>query len=153
MAFFLTILAVVLADQLSKWWLIETLSLHETVTVIPGFFNLTHIHNTGAAFGLFAGEGGDWRLWFFGGVSFVALLALIALYRNYRAKGFPYALALGLIGGGAIGNLIDRFSFGSVVDFLDVYIGPYHWPAFNLADSAICVGIGLFIWANFFRDT
>lgn len=150
MAFLFTAVIVVLADQLSKWWLMESLSLYETIPVIPGFFNLTYIHNPGAAFGLFAGNGEPWRLWFFGGVALVALVVIVFLYIHYRNQGALYPFCFGLIGGGALGNLIDRFRFGSVVDFLDFYIGHYHWPAFNLADSAICVGIGLFIWAGFF---
>lgn len=152
MAFSLTLVVVVLTDQLTKRLIMENLSLYETINIIPGFFNLTYIHNPGAAFGLFAGNGEGWRLWFFAVVTLTALIVIIFLYRYYRDKGFFYVFCLGLIGGGAVGNLIDRFRFGSVVDFLDFYIGSHHWPAFNLADSAICLGIGFFIWAGFFRN-
>ncbi|MFO7760791.1 MAG: signal peptidase II [Thermodesulfobacteriota bacterium] len=152
MTFLLTLILVVLTDQLSKWLIMESLSLYETINIIPGFFNLTYIHNPGAAFGLFAGNGEGWRLWFFVVAALIALVAIISLYRYYKNKGLLYALCLGLIGGGAVGNLIDRFRFGSVVDFLDFYIGPHHWPAFNLADSAICLGIGFFVWVGFFHN-
>jgi len=89
-----------------------------------------------------------WRHYFFLGVGIVALIGLTIAYFKMRDDNKFYGTALALIAGGALGNLIDRVRFGSVVDFLDVYLGGYHWPAFNVADSAICVGAGLFIIVN-----
>ena len=120
--------------------------------MIPGLFNLTYLTNTGAAFGLLAGDHGMWRQVFFIGVAVVALAAIGFLYRKLRPVSVWYGVALGLIAGGAIGNLIDRLRLGSVIDFLDVYVGAHHWPAFNLADSAITVGVAIFLLINFFFE-
>lgn len=143
---------IVAADQLSKWWVMTHFALHESKTIIPGFFNLTSIRNTGAAFGLLAGTDGAWRPWFFGGIALAALVAIGFLYNQYRQRGRVYVYALASIAGGAVGNLIDRVRFGAVVDFLDFYIGRYHWPAFNVADSAIVVGVGLFLIGSFMHE-
>lgn len=142
-------LFVVVADQVTKYWILTNFSLYETRTVIPGFFNLVNIRNTGAAFGLFAGNESGWRTWFFGIIALIAIFAIIFLFKHYRQKGSLYVYALSCIAGGAIGNVIDRVRFGAVVDFLDFYVGRYHWPAFNVADSAIVVGVGLFLLGNF----
>lgn len=146
---FVTAAIIVVADQVTKWWILDTFVLYETRTVIPGFFNLTSIRNTGAAFGLLAGNDGGWRPWFFGAIALVALTAIFFLFKHYRQRGTIFVYALACIAGGAVGNLIDRIRFGSVVDFLDFYIGRYHWPAFNVADSAIVVGVGLFLLGSF----
>ena len=146
------IFLVVLLDQASKLWIVGHFSLYESLPVIPGLFNLTYLTNTGAAFGMLAGEQGVWRQVFFVGVAVVALAAIGFLYRKLRAASVWYAVALGLIAGGAVGNLIDRLRLGSVIDFLDVYVGVHHWPAFNLADSAITVGVAIFLLINFFFD-
>jgi signal peptidase II len=142
-------LCVVVADQLTKYWILSNFSLYETRAVIPGFFNLVNIRNTGAAFGLFAGNESGWRTLFFGTIALIAVFAIIFLFKHYRQRGSLYVYALSCIAGGAIGNLIDRVRFGAVVDFLDFYVGQYHWPAFNVADSAIVVGVGLFLLGNF----
>ncbi|MFO7606455.1 MAG: signal peptidase II [Desulfurivibrionaceae bacterium] len=139
---------VVLLDQLTKWWVLATFELYESVEVIPGFFDLTFVVNTGAAFGMLAGEQNPWRQLFFVVVTLVALIVLAMAFRQYRLEGGVYIAAIGLIGGGALGNLIDRLRFGHVVDFLDFYIKDYHWPAFNVADSAISVGVVLFLLAG-----
>jgi signal peptidase II len=136
---------VILLDQLTKWWIISSFFLHESREVVPGFFNLTFVTNTGAAFGLLAGRETAFRQAFFVGVSIVALAALAFAYRQFRHQGRLAVTALGLIAGGAVGNLIDRLRFGRVIDFLDVYVGLYHWPAFNVADAAITIGAGLLI--------
>ena len=141
--------SVVFADQLTKYWIVTHFSLYETRTVIPGFFNLINIRNTGAAFGLLAGNESGWRTWFFGIIALMAVFAINFLFKHYRRKGSLYVYALSCIAGGAMGNLIDRVRFGAVVDFLDFYVGQYHWPAFNVADSAIVVGVGLFLLGNF----
>jgi signal peptidase II len=150
--FIAPIVLVVLLDQASKLWIVTNFSLYESLPVIPGLFNLTYLTNTGAAFGLLAGDHGMWRQVFFIGVAVVALAAIGFLYRKLRPVSVWYAVALGLIAGGAIGNLIDRLRLGSVIDFLDVYVGVHHWPAFNLADSAISVGVAIFLLMNFFFD-
>ncbi len=140
---------VVIGDQLTKWWVRSAFELYESKVVIPGFFNLTFVTNTGAAFGFLAGEQAMWRQAFFVSISLVALIALFFAFRHFRAQGWCYAYAIGFIAGGAIGNLIDRLRFGAVVDFLDFYIKHYHWPAFNVADSAITIGVGFFILGQF----
>jgi signal peptidase II len=138
-------LAVVIVDQLTKLWVMTNFALHEQLTVISGFFNLVYITNTGAAFGFLAGDKTWLRQIFFVGVSCAALIVIALAYKHLKKQSGIFVYGLGLIAGGAIGNLIDRLRFGSVVDFLDFYLGTYHWPAFNVADSAITVGVGLFL--------
>jgi signal peptidase II len=140
---------VVLLDQLTKWWVLATFYLHESLPVIPGFFNLTFVVNTGAAFGMLAGEQNLWRQIFFVSMTLIALVVLCFAFRQYRHEGRSYVIGIGLIGGGALGNLVDRLRFGHVVDFLDFYIKGHHWPAFNVADSAITVGVAFFLLAGF----
>lgn len=139
---------VVALDQATKWWIMESFRLHELREVIPGFFNLVYLHNSGAAFSLLASAEGTWKEWFFIAVAVGALAFILVLFKQYCLKNRAYTVALGLIAGGAVGNLIDRLRFGSVVDFLDFYLASYHWPAFNVADSAICIGVGLFLYRN-----
>jgi signal peptidase II len=134
---------VVLVDQISKVAIIHSVPLYENLEVIPGFFSLTHIRNTGGAFGLLAGEVTAIRTIFF--LAFSGLALAVVLYLHAKmAQGRPWAeTALALVFGGAVGNLVDRMRFGEVVDFLDFYLGTHHWPAFNVADSAISVGVGI----------
>jgi len=139
---------VLLLDQISKLLVMARFAMHEVLPVIPGFFNLTFVTNTGAAFGLLAGEQTLVRQLFFVAVALAALLFLYYSHRHFRDQGALFAHAIGLIAGGAVGNLVDRLRLGAVVDFLDFYIGAYHWPAFNVADTAICVGVGLFLLAS-----
>jgi signal peptidase II len=139
---------VVALDQLTKFWVLSSFHLYESREIIPGFFNLTYLTNTGAAFGFLAGKQGTLRQIFFVGVAVAALLAMGYFYRTLKDHSLLYTVAIGLICGGAVGNLIDRLRLGSVVDFLDFFIGRYHWPAFNAADSAITVGVGLFLLAS-----
>ncbi|MDA8165953.1 MAG: signal peptidase II [Desulfobacteraceae bacterium] len=139
---------VILIDQLSKWWIMTSFFLYESRTVVPGFFNVTFVTNTGAAFGFLAGQENVFRQAFFVGIALLALAALALAYRHFRNEGRLAVTGLGLIAGGAVGNLIDRLRFGRVIDFLDVYIGPHHWPAFNVADSAITIGAGLLIFCS-----
>jgi signal peptidase II len=135
---------VVLLDQVTKMLILRSLPLHDSFTVIPGFFNITHVHNPGGAFGLLADQSPLIRKILFLAVS--ALASLVVLYFYLRTpSGYRWLSAgFALIFGGAVGNLIDRLRFGIVVDFLSFYIGPYHWPAFNVADSAITVGVVIF---------
>lgn len=133
--------AVIALDQLTKYMVVQQFRLHESVQVIAGFFDLTYVRNPGAAFGFLAGAQGMWRGIFFITVSIVALAVIIVLVRQTRDR--LSLIALALIGGGAVGNLIDRMRFGEVVDFIDWYYRTFHWPTFNIADSAISVGVGL----------
>jgi signal peptidase II len=136
---------VVLADQVTKAVILENLPLYHSLTVIPGLFDITHIHNPGGAFGFLADSGPAVRkLVFF----FVSLMALVLIFWFYIKTPLTHrflATGFAMIFGGAVGNLIDRIRFGKVVDFLDFYVGRYHWPAFNVADSAISIGIGIFL--------
>jgi signal peptidase II len=136
---------VIIIDQLTKLWIITNFALHEQQNVIPGLFDLVYVTNTGAAFGFLAGSKSGLRQLFFVGVATVALVIIVYAYGHLKKQGKIFVYSLGLIAGGAIGNLIDRVRFGSVVDFLDFYLGSHHWPAFNAADSAITVGVGLFM--------
>ena len=137
---------VIVLDQASKWVMMSWLSLYETVAVIP-FFNLTMAHNPGAAFSFLAQAGG-WQRWFFVGLSVLISIGLL-IWLTKLAKTNMEAISVSLILGGAIGNVIDRIYFGYVIDFLDVYYGTHHWPAFNIADSAIVIGAGLLIIDSF----
>jgi len=133
-------------DQATKWAIDSTLTYADRVPVIEGFFYLTHVRNTGAAFGLFADAPAGIRLTFFIGVAIVAIGIVFSFFRQLAPGDRLSALALGFILGGATGNLIDRILRGEVVDFLHFRLwGGYSWPDFNLADSFIVVGVGLLI--------
>ena len=151
-AFLLVILAVVGLDQASKLWIVQHFALYESREVLPGFFNLTYLTNNGAAFSILAGQPALWRQTFFIGAASVALVLILIVRRGYASQSGWYNLALALIAGGAIGNLIDRIRLGHVIDFLDFHVGASHWPAFNVADSAITVGVVLFILRNLVFD-
>jgi signal peptidase II len=136
---------VVVLDQISKLVIIQQLALYQSVSVIPGLFNITHIHNPGGAFGFLSTQSEGLRHGIFLGASIVAMGAILYFYVNTPPTHRFLGAALAMIFGGAVGNIIDRIRFGEVVDFLDFYLGRYHWPAFNVADSAITIGIGIFI--------
>ncbi|MEW6221155.1 MAG: signal peptidase II [Thermodesulfobacteriota bacterium] len=140
---------VVGLDQLTKIMVLAGLPVGGRRPIIPGFFDLVHARNTGAAFSLLAGEASPWRQAFFVAVALVALVVLGIWYRQLAAGERLTRLAIALVAGGAVGNLIDRLRLGQVVDFLDVFLGQAHWPAFNIADSAITVGVGLLFLAQF----
>ncbi len=135
---------VVVLDQLTKWEVVKNFSLGQTRSIIPGIFDLTYVRNTGAAFGILAHADARWRVPFFVLVPLVALLAIFQVFRRIGEKDLKLAYALALVMGGAIGNLIDRAWLNYVVDFL-LFHWKYEWqfPAFNIADSAICVGVGI----------
>ena len=150
---FISIIVVTVAvDQVSKYWVFGTFFLFESRTIIPGFFNLTYLTNNGAAFSILAGQPALWRQMFFISTALVALVMIWLFQRSYGRTSKLYTVALALVAGGAIGNLIDRIRFGFVIDFLDFYIGAYHWPTFNVADSAIFIGVSLFIFKNLVLD-
>jgi len=134
---------ILLLDQWTKNVVQEKLFLHQSIGVIPGFFNLVHVRNTGGAFGIFGGERGGLGSLLFVVVSLIAVGAILVFFIKAKEDEKTLSLSLSLVLSGAIGNLIDRFRYGEVVDFLDFYFLSYHWPAFNIADSAICIGIGL----------
>ena len=147
---FLVLSALVLAvDQWSKWWIEATLEQHERLPVVPGFFDLVHVQNTGIAFGLFpAGREllGTLLLTALG----CAALTVVSVYFRQTSEREPLLLlSLSLVLGGAVGNLVDRILLRAVTDFLDVYIGAHHWPAFNVADSGVTVGIVLMLAYSF----
>jgi signal peptidase II len=135
--------AIIFVDQLTKYVVLQRFRLHESVRIIPGFFDLTYVRNPGAAFGFLAGAPGMWRSIFFISISLAALAVILVLVRQAHDRLPLFAFAL--IGGGAVGNLIDRVRFGEVVDFIDWYYRTYHWPTFNIADSAISLGVGLLV--------
>ena len=136
---------VILLDQATKAWIISTMRLYDSFIVIGGFFNITHVRNPGAAFGFLAAAPPMFRYTFFIVVTVAAILLILHYLRISRIEAPSLVSALALILAGAVGNLIDRVRFGEVVDFLDVYIVSYHWPAFNVADSAITVGAAILI--------
>ena len=133
---------VLVLDQITKLVVMQNLELYEAIP-LTDFFNLVRAHNTGAAFSLFASQPG-WQRGFFIGVALIASAVILHLLRKTRGRGL-FCIALALILGGAIGNVIDRTLYGYVVDFLDFYLGQWHWPAFNVADSAITMGAVLLI--------
>ena len=130
---------VAAADQAAKALVTAYIPQYRPVPVIPGLFDLVHIHNRGAAFGFLNRPDIEWQFWLFLGATAFALVAIFHLARHARHDPLLFS-GLGLIFGGAIGNLVDRLRYRAVLDFLDFYIGDWHWPAFNVADAAICVG-------------
>ena len=134
-------------DQWSKIAVKGSMQLYESISFLPGF-NLTYVHNTGAAFS-FLSEAGGWQRWFFAAMAFIISGILSVWLYRLKSHETLLAIALALVLGGAIGNLIDRLAYGYVIDFLDVYYQSWHWPAFNVADSAICVGVFLMLLESF----
>ncbi len=137
---------IVIFDQITKAVILNAMPLYHSVPVIPGFFSLTHIHNPGAAFGFLANQSSSIRNFLFLFISLLAICLIFYFYKNTPKTHPLLSTGFAMIFGGAIGNLIDRIRFGKVVDFLDFYIGNLHWPAFNVADSAVTVGIFIFIF-------
>lgn len=137
---------VIAADQATKYVVEHSTPEEHVRAIIPGFFNLVHRHNPGVAFGLLADSGSRWTtpllILFSGGV----MGLLIWLLQSGHAGGARSRAGLGLILGGAAGNVLDRLIHGSVIDFVELYVKQYHWPAFNVADSCIVIGAGLVIW-------
>ncbi|MGD8770806.1 MAG: signal peptidase II [Desulfobacterales bacterium] len=142
---------IVIFDQITKAVIRNTLTLYHSITVIPGFFNITHILNPGGAFGFMANKSPFLRNLLFILLSSLAICLIFYFYKNTPKKYSLLSTCFALILGGALGNLIDRIRFGKVVDFLDFYIASYHWPAFNVADSAITVGITIYVFHLVFK--
>jgi signal peptidase II len=137
---------ILIADQLTKFIVDRTIPLHHSIPVIENWFSLTYIRNTGAAFGFLAGSAAAFRLPFLIVFSLVAIGFVVAMLRRLPEQETGLITALAFILGGAIGNLIDRFAYGEVIDFLDFYRSGYHWPAFNVADSFITMGVGITVF-------
>lgn len=140
-------LFAILLDQGTKLAIDSSMKLYQSIPILP-FFKLTYVHNTGAAFS-FLSEAGGWQRWFFAGLA-LAISCVIAVWlARLKQHETLLAVALSLVLGGAIGNLIDRLAYGYVIDFLDVYYQTWHWPAFNIADSAITLGVILMLLESF----
>ena len=144
--------AVLGADQLTKNYAIQHLALGESVEVVPELFNFTLVYNAGAAFGMFSGLPDIYRWSALGVVSLLALLVVFRFMLKEARGDRASELALSAILAGAVGNIIDRFRFDAVVDFLDFYWGDNHWPAFNIADSAISLGVAVLIIRMLFES-
>ena len=140
---------VVVVDQLSKWWILDYFTTGTLTVEVTPFFNIVLVMNRGMSFGLVPIEAW-WGPWLFAGAA-TFIVALLAVWLA-RAERPLLALAIGLVIGGAVGNVIDRLRYGGVVDFLDFYLGAYHWPAFNAADTAIVCGVAALIYASLFQD-
>ena len=140
-------LLVIFLDQVSKLAIAGSMQLYQSISVMP-FFKLTYVHNTGAAFS-FLSEAGGWQRWFFAALALVISGVIAMWLARLKHDETLLAVALSLVLGGAIGNLIDRLVYGYVIDFLDVYYQTWHWPAFNIADSAITIGVILMLMESF----
>lgn len=139
--FSLIVMLGLVADQLSKLYIHGSMRLYQSIPVLDGLFNITYLRNKGAAFSFLSNA--SWRIPFFITVTLVAAVVILVALRKLREDQRLTQAALAMIFSGAIGNLIDRVRLGEVIDFLDVYWRSYHWPAFNVADSLICVGVAL----------
>jgi signal peptidase II len=145
----LMVAVIVALDQYTKHLVVSAWQLGDTTPIVPGFFSLTYLRNRGGAFGLFAGLPETWRVAFFVVFALATVAALIWMLRTTPREDRTQRLALTWVIGGALGNLYDRVLYGEVVDFLDVYVGDWHWPAFNVADSFITCGVVLLLVGSF----
>ncbi|EPQ5230037.1 signal peptidase II [Providencia stuartii] len=143
-------IVIIVADLGIKQLVLSDLNLYEPHPIMP-FFNIMYAQNFGAAFSFLADEGG-WQRWFFAGIAIgISIILMVMMYRQSAQKRLSN-IAYALIIGGAIGNLSDRLVHGFVIDYLDFYVGNWHWPTFNLADMAICIGAALVIFEGFLPD-
>lgn len=140
---------ILILDQLSKIWIDTSMNLYQSISVLPGF-NITYVHNYGAAFSLLSEEGG-WQRWFFAILASAISIGIVFWMKQLKQHEILSAISLSLILGGAIGNLIDRVTYGYVIDFFDVYYHTHHWPVFNIADSAITVGVAFMLYESFMQ--
>lgn len=145
------ILLLIALDQLTKQLVHQQMALYDSIELLP-FFNLTYVRNYGAAFS-FLSDAGGWQRWFFTGIA-VGISVVIAIWMSRLNRSqTKLSLALSLVLAGAIGNLIDRSIYGYVIDFFHLYYQNWHYPAFNIADSVICIGAALLIWDSFSSDS
>ena len=135
--------AVLVLDQITKFWVHQSMALYQSIDIVPQFASITYLRNTGAAFGFLAGGRSPLRTTFFILVSALAIGCIIYLIKTLRPQQKTLIASLSLVLGGAIGNLIDRVRMGEVIDFIDLHWYQLHWPAFNVADSAITIGVAL----------
>ena len=142
----LTVVLLIL-DQATKHYVAANMALFESIPVLP-FFSITYVHNLGAAFSFLADQGG-WQRWFFAAIAFIASIVFLVWLKKTPKENVMLSVAFALMLSGALGNLIDRVMLGYVIDFLDFYYQQHHWPAFNVADSAIFVGAVLMILDSF----
>jgi signal peptidase II len=148
--------SVVILDQLTKLWVTRTIAPGEKLPVIPGLFDLVHVRNRGMAFGVMNRPGNEWGSYMLIAASFVAIALLLFWFSKAKQEGYRIVIGLSLVLGGALGNLIDRLRSGEVIDFLDFFLSPlnWHWPAFNVADSAVTVGVlWLAVYMLFFQPS
>lgn len=131
---------ITVSDQFTKQLVRDSFFLGESRVIIDGFFSLTYVRNTGAAWGMFGGQ----NMWL-SLLSIVMLAIMVIFRRSFLSDTWDHKVALGLMVGGIVGNLLDRVRLAYVTDFLDFYIGHSHWPAFNIADSGICIGVGIYV--------
>ncbi|CAH1192779.1 lipoprotein signal peptidase [Candidatus Nitrotoga sp. BS] len=141
---------IIILDQITKLWISQSFIYGESVAVTD-FFNLVLVHNSGAAFSFLSNAGG-WQRWLFSLIAVTASVWIIWLLHKHKQEKL-FCFALTLILGGALGNLVDRVAYGYVVDFLDFYWNTYHFPAFNVADSAVTCGAGLMLWESFTKKS
>ena len=146
-----TVAAVVLLDYITKAYIDSNMSLHESIAVIGGFLNVTYVRNPGAAFSFLASASPGFRSVFFLTVTVLAIILVLYYIAKSKTEEPLMVFALSLILSGALGNFIDRMRLGEVIDFIDVHLSDYHWPAFNVADSAITVGAFIMLFALFKR--
>jgi len=149
LAFLWLSLVLIIADQISKQWVMASFSLYESIEIMP-YLNFTYVHNYGAAFSFLADHSG-WQRWFFTAIAIAVSAVLIIWLRRNPRDLWRQNLAFSLILAGAIGNVIDRLWHGYVIDFVDVYVNNWHWPAFNIADMAITFGAILMLLEAFFE--
>ena len=143
--------SVVVVDQITKLIILKALPLFHSVSIIPGFFNLTHIHNPGGAFGFLSNQSSGWHRLLFLFASSLAIGLVLYFYIKTPMTQQWLSIGFALVVGGAFGNLIDRIWMGKVVDFLDFYVRNLHWPAFNVADSAVSIGMLIFLFHLLFK--
>lgn len=147
---FIITIPVIILDQFTKFYIQKSMKLHQSIKVIDGFFDITYVLNKGAAFSFLADKPTGFTAPFFVIVSVIAIGIIGFLFYQTEKNDYVSLIAFALLLGGSIGNLIDRIRHGAVTDFLDFYIQQYHWPAFNVADSAITTGISLFLFSLIF---
>lgn len=142
--FFSISIAIIASDQLTKSLVINNIPLNQGRPVIENFLDVVHVRNSGAAFGFFSGSKGSLNRWILTTVSILALIAILGMTFWLDDESLLPLAGYALFFGGAAGNLVDRFLHGEVIDFIDVHVGAIHWPAFNIADSSLCLGAFLF---------
>jgi signal peptidase II len=141
---------IIVLDQITKIWVQGSISMYESIPIVPGFFDLVHVLNKGAAFGFLNRADIHWQTYFFIAVSALAVVLIFHLVRTVDREDSFLFTGLGCILGGALGNMIDRIRIGQVIDFLDFHAAGHHWPAFNVADMAISIG-ALLLLISFYQ--